>query len=339
MSIIFGLSAVAIFASSGCVLQSPLSPESDSSAASFQRLRATLAQIGESVEPGSSVGIAVVDVETGEEAALNGSERLPLHSTFKTWLAVAVGEAIQRGALAWEERIFVSARELTYSYQPIAGEVSGEGREFSIEELLRWAVIHSDNPSTDILIQRLGGVEMVMGAIERCGVKNVVVDGDEKALDLVGKKIEQAAAGLPFNERAVFVRRNLREFPDQGTALGVAHGLAELVRGKLLNSDATARLLSIHSETVTGKARLKAGLTKGWTLGHKTGTGPVIAGVSTGINDIGFFTSPIGRKFAVAVLLSGSSEASDRQEAIISRVGNAITTLHSTPRLGVSIER
>ena len=51
-----------------------------------------------------------------------------------------------------------------------------------------------------------------------------------------------------------------------------------------------------HEHTHTGPNRLKGGLTPGWTLSHKTGTGQELGGVQAGYNDVGILTAPDGKK-------------------------------------------
>jgi beta-lactamase class A len=59
--------------------------------------------------------------------------------------------------------------------------------------------------------------------------------------------------------------------------------------------------------TRTGAQRLKGGLSAGWKLAHKTGTGQVLGGEQAGYNDIGIVTGPDGRSYAVAVMIRRTS--------------------------------
>jgi beta-lactamase class A len=79
--------------------------------------------------------------------------------------------------------------------------------------------------------------------------------------------------------------------------------LAALKRGELLSASSTARLLTIMSQTSTGKNRLRGGLKPGWSLSHKTGTGQVLGATQAGYNDIGILTAPDGRSYSVAVMI------------------------------------
>ena len=61
---------------------------------------------------------------------------------------------------------------------------------------------------------------------------------------------------------------------DGAAPSAIVDALARLKRGELLSPASTARLLYIMGNTKTGANRLKGGLQPGWTLNHKTGTGP-----------------------------------------------------------------
>jgi beta-lactamase class A len=96
------------------------------------------------------------------------------------------------------------------------------------------------------------------------------------------------------------------------------------VEGRLLSTDSTQRLLQVMSDSKTGRSRLRAGLEPGWTLAHKTGTGPDLEARTYGYNDIGVMTAPDGRTYAVAAMI-GRTEASIRERQVfLSRVSAAV---------------
>ena len=86
----------------------------------------------------------------------------------------------------------------------------------------------------------------------------------------------------------------------------------------------SARLLSILSQVRTGPQRLRGGLTSGWSIGHKTGSGQILNGVQAGYNDIGILTSPEGRHYAVAVLIGRTSVPNQTRMQLMQSVTRAI---------------
>ena len=102
--------------------------------------------------------------------------------------------------------------------------------------------------------------------------------------------------------------------------------LQKLVLKKLLSDASSSYLLSVMAKTTTGKNRLKAGLSKEWSIAHKTGTSPTLKGMTAAINDVGIITSPDGRKFAVAVFVAESTHQIIEQESILADISKALVS-------------
>jgi beta-lactamase class A len=272
--------------------------------------------------------VALVDIDRGWELGVHGDGGMPQHSTFKLWLAVAVAAAVERGEVAWTDRVRIEPAHLVFPYQPIAAEVPPEGRTFVVEDLVRRILLVSDNPSADALSRHLGGVDEVQAALERRHIEGVRITATEAQMHERVKRLKREARSLPDAEVPGFLRRSLREPPNPATTLGAARGLARLARGELLGEDATERIIGHMIATDTGPHRLRAGLSEGWTLAHKTGTGFAIRGVRLGVHDIGIMTSPAGRRFAVAVFIAGTTEPLSESERVIAEVARAIREHH-----------
>lgn len=123
----------------------------------------------------------------------------------------------------------------------------------------------------------------------------------------IGKAFYRARSNVPQAKRQSAFRAYIANPIDGAQPVSVVDALARLKRGELLSASSTARLLDIMSHTRTGPQRLKGGLSQGWLLAHKTGTGQQLGAVQTGYNDIGVLTSPSGRSYAVAVMIRSTS--------------------------------
>jgi beta-lactamase class A len=77
-------------------------------------------------------------------------------------------------------------------------------------------------------------------------------------------------------------------------------------------------------EARTGYRRLRAGLPQGWSIAHKTGTGPDWRGASVGINDVGLITAPDGRTFAVAVMMRETRKPVGERMALMQKVSRSV---------------
>ena len=100
--------------------------------------------------------------------------------------------------------------------------------------------------------------------------------------------------------------------------------LLMLLQRKLISSSATEILLTWMREVETGRGRLRAGLSNGWSVAHKTGTGPSWRGEVESVSDIGFLFSPHGREIAVGVFIARSTAPFADQERVMAEVAALI---------------
>ena len=107
----------------------------------------------------------------------------------------------------------------------------------------------------------------------------------------------------------------------------MATALARLKKGELLSSASTAKLLSTMGQTKTGRARVRAALSPGWTWNHKTGTGQVLDGKIGGINDIGLLTAPDGTVYAMA-LMTIPNRSDGAAQGMMQSVTKAVIAAH-----------
>jgi beta-lactamase class A len=164
-------------------------------------------------------------------------------------------------------------------------------------------------------MRRAGGPEAVRQFIAQNKIQGVRFGPGEKLLQAgiagmtwqpsysIGRAFYTARAAMPQSVRAAAFNRYVADPIDGATPLGLVEGLAKLKKGELLSPASTSRMLSIMSNTQTGKQRLRGGLAPGYSLAHKTGTGQVLGGAQAGYNDIGIVTGPDGRSYAVAVMI------------------------------------
>ena len=105
--------------------------------------------------------------------------------------------------------------------------------------------------------------------------------------------------------------------------------LSELKRGELLSRASTDFMLGLMGEARTGQMRLRAGMEPGWSLAHKTGTGPDWRGASVGINDVGLMTAPDGHTYAVAVMVRQTSQPAAARHRLMAGVARAVESYWS----------
>ena len=283
------------------------------------------------------VGVAVKELGGGWVAAVNPRRSFPQQSVMKVWLAVAVLDAVDRGELALTDTILLEPGDLSLHNQPIKGAVLDDGRHLaSIEELLRLAVGKSDNAATDALIRRLGGTEAVEAVLRRKGLTNVRVGPEERELHtrLAGLRwrpdyaypqvFDRERQAVPTAHRRALLEAYVNDPPDGATPPGLISALIALKSGQLLSPESTERLLAIMTASNSGRARLRAGLEPGWSLAHKTGTGPDLDAYTFGYNDMGLLTAPDGRVYAVAAMIAETGVSIRERQAFLAGVSRAV---------------
>ena len=140
----------------------------------------------------------------------------------------------------------------------------------------------------------------------------------------IGDAFFVARSTVPLAKRRAAFDEYVANPVDGATPIAMVDALARLKRGHILSSTATKRLLDIMSQTKTGPRRMKAGLSPGWSLAHKTGTGPQIGRIQTGYNDVGIVTSPEGRSYAIAVMIRRTSAPIPARMAVMQNVVRAL---------------
>ena len=264
---------------------------------SVARLSERLAAI--SARAGGDVGVAVIHVESGNEAAFQADRQLPLFSVFKLPLAVAVLREVEAGRLRLDERVRTTPAEIVPGWRGNT-ELWRKPVERTVAELLELSIARSDNTSSDKLLALVGGPAAVTRLTQSFGLAGITI------------------------------RSTVREYATQkgenntGAARDLARLLALLQQGKALRPPQTALLLGIMERATTGERRLRGALPAGTRVADKTGTG------ETTTNDVGLITLPNGQgHLAMAVLVNNSKLPAEEQERLIAELARAAYDAHA----------
>lgn len=293
------------------------------------------------------VGIAVQSVERGWHTGWKDTELYPQQSVSKFFVALTAMDAVDRGRLSLTEPVTLTRSDLTLFNQPIAQRVLAGGTyTTTVEALLVDAITKSDNTANDKLMRVAGGPAAVRRFIADRRLGSIRFYEGERALQSriagltwsqsysIGDAFYKARNALPMSVRQNLFNRYVEDPYDGAAPSALVDTLARLKRGELLSPASTARLLTIMSNTTTGKNRLRGGLKPGWTLAHKTGTGQVLNGVQAGYNDIGVLTAPDGRSYAVAVMIKRTSAPLIVRMNLMNDVVRAVIASHETSYAG-----
>jgi beta-lactamase class A len=285
---------------------------------------------------GEEVGIAVTDVSAGWTAGVDQDRPYPQQSVSKLWVAVALMRAVDEGKVDLNGWLTMTDEDRSVFFQPVVAEYRSGGYATPVSDLLRRALVESDNAVNDRLMRELGGPEGVAAALEDMGLTEVKVGAYERDLQALtaglswrhdfgfGRNFQNARAALPMEARVAAADAYVAEPLDGVSPAAITAALAALSRGELLSEESTVRITSLMAAARTGPRRLKGGLPAGWSIGHKTGTGQDFQGASLGINDVGLITAPDGRTYAVAVMMRRTRHSVPSRLAFMQAVSGAV---------------
>jgi beta-lactamase class A len=284
------------------------------------------------------IGIAVKDIESGWTAAYDGNTFFPQQSVSKFWVALTALDKADRGELSMSRPVTLTKSDMTLFHQPVAQQIGANGYTTTVDSLMTRALQQSDNTCNDFVLWRAGGPEAVRDFLQNKGISGIRFGPGERLLQsrIAGMEWKQSYAygggfyaarnAVPASVRRAAFERYIKDPMDGATPLGIVDALAKLKRGELLSPNSTQKLLSIMGNTKTGPQRLKGGLSGGWRLAHKTGTGQVLGGEQAGYNDIGIVTAPDGHSYAVAVMIRRTgAPLGERMQAMQNTVRSVIS--------------
>jgi beta-lactamase class A len=151
----------------------------------------------------------------------------------------------------------------------------------SVSSLMDRMIVRSDNRATDQLIATLGGPGAVHSWLRRHNLSGIRVD----------RTIAQLLSD----------RRDLNDIRDSSTPTAMLGLLRLIDSGDALTPRSRALLLDMMRRCATGSNRIRGILPPDVMVEHKTGT------LSGYTGDVGFLTTPDGRRIAVAMFARGGS--------------------------------
>jgi beta-lactamase class A len=282
------------------------------------------------------VGITVQSVDAGWTADFRGGGLFPQQSVSKLWVAASVLDQIDRGMLHLDDPITLTRADLTIFHQPIRARIGEGSYTTDIAELLRFAMTQSDNTANDVLFRRVGGQDGMQRFLVRKKIDEIAMGPGEKLLQTktagmtwddrfsTGKTFWQVRETVPIALRTKALAAYVASPPDAATPVAIANGLSRLARGELLSRASSAYLIALMNQSKTGPDRLKSGLSTGWSLAHKTGTGQVLGNFATGYNDVGILSAPSGQTYAVVVMIASTRATIKERQALMGAVTRAV---------------
>jgi beta-lactamase class A len=240
------------------------------------------------------IGVAAIDLATGEDVMVLGDQLFPLASTSKVAVAATYLEMVERGRFTLTSQFPLMMPERSARFSSAKAPVRA-GQYMPAIDLIEIMITRSSNPATDALLAAVGGPAAVNEWTRRQGIAEFSINRDIATLVRDDGEYDPA--------RHIDKR-------DAATPRAMAKLLAGLYRGDYLSDESRRVLLGAMSRTVTGKRRIPAHIPLEARVSHKTGS------LNNTSSDVGLIECPDGRTIAVAIYVTGQGTKAAREERI-----------------------
>jgi beta-lactamase class A len=245
-------------------------------------------------------GIAIRQIETGEQIEINGSQPFPMASVFKIPILATAGLQLKAGKIDLNSRVTVRDEDKSAGSGILPFFEAGVSP--TVRDLLTLMIIISDNTATDMTVDLLGGPQIVESAMHNLGLTDIYFKMNCK--QLLKTLFPPEISALPLDEIKKWAEQN--DIVRDGTAfstgsdnnVSTAQAMTELVtrlfQGQIVDGTIHEELLAILYKQQLND-RLPRFLPPGTPCAHKTGT---IGGVR---NDSGVITISDHNHVAITV--------------------------------------
>lgn len=251
-------------------LSKPLEAQQSPPQTPLERLHSNIERITKSVD--AQWGIYIKCLETDEEIAINADETMDTMSVIKLPLMVEVFRQIEADRFSLDERYTIRAQDK----RPGTGIIRSldDGGTLTIKDLIVLMNIVSDNSATDILFEKVGGIEPVNQLMRSYGLNTIRATGPTEAWF----KAVQAAPNAAAFHTAGKTPFGLSSARDMGKLL------EKIARGQAVSQKASEQMLTIMRGQIY-RTRIPKYVT-GYVVPHKTGDFLPFIG-----NDVGLLES------------------------------------------------
>ncbi|RAU19442.1 class A beta-lactamase [Nitrincola tibetensis] len=195
------------------------------------------------------IGFSAYDSETGVRWEYNADQRFAMSSTFKTLACAALLQRVDSNEEQLERKVSFSKSDLV-TYSPIT-EQHADSREMSLFELCEATLTTSDNTAANLILQAIGGPEVVTEFARGIG-DNVT------RLDRWETELNQAT---PNDDR------------DTTTPNAMVGNLKGLLLGDVLSPNSKSQLREWLVGNKVADGLFRASMPAEWVIADRTGAG------------------------------------------------------------------
>lgn len=246
---------------------------------------------------GGRVGVAALDVATGQHLEYRGSECFPMCSTFKFLLVAAILARVDHHTEKLD-RLIPYTKDDLLEWAPITKDHVADG--MTVSALCAGAIQYSDNTAANLLLAAIGGPPGLTQYARSLGDSFTRLDRNEPALN----------SAIPGDPR------------DTTTPAAMLHDMKTLLVDPGALSPNSQRLLQdwLIGNT-TGTKALRAGFPSTWRVGDKTGHGR-----NGSVNDIAIAWPPHRNPIFVTAYLVESTVPDAAHNAALANIGRVVAS-------------
>jgi len=260
------------------------------------REKSASARIAEIEErTGARIAVAALDTGAGKRLDYRSEERFPMCSTFKFLAAAAVLKRVDDGQDKLDRFVSYSEKDIL-EYAPVTKAHLPEGG-MKLGALCAAAIEQSDNTAGNLLLDTIGGPVGLTKFARSIGDETTRLDRKEPELN----------SASPGDER------------DTTTPAAMCAEMQRLLMGNVLSESSRHQLEDWLQHNETGAQLIRAGVSKTWTIGDKTGR----CG-NGATNDVAIIRPPDRAPIFVAIYSIGSTSSADDRAAIVAEAARAV---------------
>lgn len=230
-------------------------------------------------EPNIKMAVFLVNVDNGSYVNIQGAKAIAAASMIKIPILVAFLQDVDAGKAKLDEQLVISKDVIVgeaggLQYQPI-------GTKISALETLTLMIVISDNTATNMILKRLGGIEVANQRFSSWDLTSTVIRNPLPDLTGTNTTSPQDLVNL----------------------------LSMVEQGKLLSPRSRDRLMDIMRRTKTNTL-LPQGIPADALIAHKTGD------IQSVVGDAGIIDMPSGKRYIISAIAKRPSNDQRANELI-----------------------
>ncbi|NJL87882.1 MAG: serine hydrolase [Leptolyngbyaceae cyanobacterium SM1_1_3] len=248
-------------------------------------LKAKIEELG-TLTPGLTQSVFLLDLDSGAYVDIAGGEAMPAASTLKTPILIAFLQAVDAGLVQLDQPLVMRQEQIVGG----SGEMQTQpaGTQYSALEVATEMIVDSDNTATNMLIDLLGGAEVLNQEFRNWGLEDTIIRNPLPDIDGTNTTSPKDLVML----------------------------MALVNRGDLLTLRSRDRLLTIMQRTHT-RTLIPAGLDSSAIVANKTGD------IGSTLGDIALVDLPNGKRYAIAAIVQRPHN-DGRARELIRRVSQTV---------------